>query len=170
MARTPRPAEDRFFGHVEVTGFCWLWTGKVNEKGYGRFGHTMVHRWVYEFLVGEIGDGLVIDHLCRIHRCVNPDHLEPVTRTENNRRGFQRSAVAARTNLCFRGHPLEGDNLAVRTWRGKVQRFCRTCQRDRDRQRYAGRTQEQRDVERAAARVGATARQRARRARLKMGV
>ena len=36
---------------------------------------------------GSIGDGLVIDHLCRNPRCVNPDHLEPVTTAVNTLRG-----------------------------------------------------------------------------------
>ena len=36
--------------------------------------------------VGPIPDGREIDHLCRNHRCVNPDHLEPVTHLENMRR------------------------------------------------------------------------------------
>lgn len=29
-----------------------------------------------------------IDHLCRNRSCVNPEHLEPVTRGENIRRGL----------------------------------------------------------------------------------
>jgi hypothetical protein len=41
----------------------------------------------YEHHVGPIPDGLVIDHLCRVHNCVNPEHLEPVTPAENTRRG-----------------------------------------------------------------------------------
>jgi hypothetical protein len=45
------------------------------------------HRWMYEQKIGPIPKGLVIDHLCRNTRCVNPDHLEPVTRGENTRRG-----------------------------------------------------------------------------------
>lgn len=44
------------------------------------------HRWAYEFLVGEIPEGLTLDHLCRNKACVMPDHLEPVTQAENHRR------------------------------------------------------------------------------------
>ena len=48
---------------------------------YGKFyadGRTqLVHRYAYEWANGPIPDGLVIDHLCRVTACVNPDHLEP---------------------------------------------------------------------------------------------
>lgn len=44
------------------------------------------HRHSYQSLVGSIPDGLHLDHLCRVPACVNPEHLEPVTLAENNRR------------------------------------------------------------------------------------
>lgn len=76
---------------VEDRGYetpCWIWI-----RTGGRYGHVCVdgeqhgaHRVFYERLVGPIPDGLVIDHLCRVERCVNPNHLEPVTNAENLRR------------------------------------------------------------------------------------
>lgn len=82
---TPPPAA-RFFTRVEVTGFCWNWTGGTSTVyGLFWFDNRMVraHRWVYEHLVGPIPDGMQLDHLCRNTKCVNPDHLEPVTQQEN---------------------------------------------------------------------------------------
>lgn len=70
---------------------CWLWQYSVSPQGYARWGKTYAHRRVYEQLRGPIPAGLSLDHLCRVPRCVNPDHLEPVTHAENVRRG-----VAAR--------------------------------------------------------------------------
>lgn len=35
----------------------------------------------------KIAPGMHIDHKCRNPRCVNPAHLEPVTPSENMRRG-----------------------------------------------------------------------------------
>jgi hypothetical protein len=66
---------------------CWLWNGKRNHLGYGIFSERRAHRVVYEHFVGPIGEGLELDHKCRVTSCVNPAHLEPVTHKENVRRG-----------------------------------------------------------------------------------
>lgn len=86
--------EELFWSSVLVTGCCWYWTKGVQGGGYGEFHWPsrrtrIVHRIAYELLVGPIPKGLVLDHLCRTRRCVNPDHLEPVTIAENVRRGFR---------------------------------------------------------------------------------
>ena len=71
---------------------CWLWRKALGGgTGYGQLrmnGRTHnAHRVMYERLVGPVPEGLVLDHLCRVRACVNPDHLEPVTFAENMRRG-----------------------------------------------------------------------------------
>lgn len=82
---------DRFWARVrEADNGCWLWTGPTQVGGYGKFhgnGRTVVaHRWAYEHMVGDIPDGLHLDHLCFTPACVNPYHLDPVTPTVNNQR------------------------------------------------------------------------------------
>lgn len=71
---------------------CWNWNGRIDANGYGevgrRNGTRKAHRAIYEELRGPISGGLDLDHLCRNHRCVNPDHLEPVSKAENTRRGL----------------------------------------------------------------------------------
>jgi hypothetical protein len=114
-------AETRFFAQVREADDCWVWAGRLSPNGYGRFGRgTPAHRWSWEFFRGEIPTGLHLDHLCRNKACVNPEHLDPVTQAENNRR-----AAASQTH-CHEGHPLSGDNLVLhgpqRHWRR-----CRTC-------------------------------------------
>lgn len=96
-----RPPLERFWPKVRKEpspSGCWIWTGAIRRgDGYGEF-HArqgmsrLAHRVAYEPLVGPVPDGLQIDHLCRVRRCVNRAHLEPVTHAENVRRG---SAVGA---------------------------------------------------------------------------
>lgn len=79
---------------------CWLWQLHLSVDGYGRgTWHNRTweaHRAVYTMLRGEIPAGLVLDHLCRVRHCVNPDHLEPVTLQENLRRSpFTQSGLTA---------------------------------------------------------------------------
>jgi hypothetical protein len=87
---------------------CWLYEGCLNPAGYGvtnlggrEDGEALVHRLVYEELVGPIPAGLTLDHLCRVRNCVRPNHLEPVTQAENVRRAMRRDG------FCKKGlHPL----------------------------------------------------------------
>ena len=121
----------RFWKYVEKTeSGCWLWNGAL-RYGYGRFsigGRSgrvlMSHRFSYEEANGLIPEGLQLDHLCRVRNCVNPEHLEPVMRKENIRRGESPSAKQSRQTHCIRGHELYGENLYLSP-SGK--RNCRIC-------------------------------------------
>ncbi len=118
---------------------CWYWTGAMDGSGYGhlqvRSAKRMVgaHRASYEATIGPIPAGHDIDHLCRTRCCVNPAHLEPVTRKENlERAGIIEAinAIARRRGAqthCKRGHPLSGDNLYLYPSGGG--RVCRACRR-----------------------------------------
>lgn len=76
---------------IDVSG-CWVFAGCVNSKGYGcvssgRKGKTVLaHRLAVIVRDGSIPDDLTVDHLCGRKRCVRPDHLEVVTRSENSKR------------------------------------------------------------------------------------
>lgn len=119
---TPR---ERFLAKIEVQADgCWIWTASLDTHGYGQFydGKKLrkAYRVAYELYVGPVPEGLQLDHLCRVRRCVNPSHLEPVTQAENLRRG-----ALARTH-CKHGHPFAGENLAILNGRW---RRCRICAR-----------------------------------------
>lgn len=78
---------------------CWLWTGQIAQRtGYGqtrvRSRKVGAHRAMYEREVGPIPDGLELDHLCRVRVCVNPAHLEAVTRSVNVQRGYDARRAA----------------------------------------------------------------------------
>jgi DNA-binding transcriptional regulator YiaG len=73
---------------------CWLWQGHIGQLGYGWIKRGPVHRVYFEQARGPVPDGMELDHLCRVRHCVNPDHLEVVTRSENVRRA--RAADARR--------------------------------------------------------------------------
>lgn len=100
-----RPLLDRFEDKYmpEPNSGCWLWLASLRANGYGQVGRggrgsgmELAHRAAYNLYVGPIPDGLVLDHLCRVRACVNPAHLEPVTNTENLRRGDHPNMVKAR--------------------------------------------------------------------------
>lgn len=86
----------RLVRYVEVpTGYrthCWIWQLAKTKDGYGRETaptgkSVLAHRRYFEQRHGPIPLDLQLDHLCRIRACVNPDHLELVTGSENVRRG-----------------------------------------------------------------------------------
>lgn len=111
---------------------CWEWTASRTNGGYGACRMpgigNVAHRALYVLMVGVLPDDLHLDHLCRNKACVNPDHLEPVTQAENNRR-----AGAARTH-CAQGHEYTEANTYRRR---NGSRDCKACNRDRASARYA---------------------------------
>lgn len=128
-----RHSIERFLAKIEFTPTCWLWTaGK--SSGYGTFvapGRRQVkaHRVSYELSIGPIPDTFVVDHLCRVRNCVNPEHLEAVNEKTNILRGVGFSAVNAVKETCAHGHLFDEENTRHR--RGRPGRTCRACDRAR---------------------------------------
>jgi hypothetical protein len=127
--------------HGVVPGRCWQWIGGTVNRGYGQFQaenmrRTQAHRYAWETLRGQIPDLLTIDHLCRNRLCVNPDHMEVVTRAENVLRAVDIGAPNRNKTHCNKGHEFTAENtrMASRSG-GRIHRRCRTCDRDRERNR-----------------------------------
>ncbi len=82
--------EQQFWFMVDIKGpkDCWKWLGTVNDAGYGQasikgvFGYA--HRYSYMLVKGPIPDNKDLCHTCDFTTCVNPDHLFPCTKPENN--------------------------------------------------------------------------------------
>jgi hypothetical protein len=124
--------DDRFWSKVNknTESGCWLWTSCV-QAGYGRFRYKKrtfwVHRLSYLFLIGDIPEGLQLDHLCRVRNCVNPEHLEPVTSRENTMRGNSFSAQNAKKTHCPQGHEYNEENTYIYNRKNTTYRKCKIC-------------------------------------------
>lgn len=137
---------------------CIPFDGHVAPDGYGRIDRDgrklAAHRVAYEQANGPVPAGLTVDHTCHnrdseceggtscVHRrCINPDHLEAVTRGENTLRSPNSPPGRnLRKTHCPKGHPYDDANTYV-AFRGDGRSFrvCRACRRRADQLRYRAR-------------------------------
>lgn len=123
---------DKFWKNVRIDPCgCWIWYGYVNKFGYGavtvkNIGRpdtsTTAHRFLFELMGGtDVEPGFDLHHLCKNKRCVNPSHLQKLTRIEHAKERMLASPKC--------GHAF--DHLH-RTKSGKIARRCFTCLRKRN--------------------------------------
>jgi hypothetical protein len=119
--------EQRFRKWVIVTPDHWIWKGAPESGGYGQTSvggvRVMAHRWVWEWLVGPIPEGLKLDHTCRTTLCVNPAHLEQVTQLVNVQRGLH--CFNDLRTTCVQGHDMTDPANRKKRDRGGYR--CREC-------------------------------------------
>lgn len=137
----------RFMSHVRRVREheCWLWDGmRAGERRrYGVFRpgsrqddpRVYAHRFAYEAWIGPIPEGMELDHVkergCLTTLCVNPSHLEPVTRAENMRR--------TRLTRCRSGRHDLTDPENMQWDKHGRRRGCRPCLLERARRNAAAR-------------------------------
>lgn len=124
---------------------CWEWVGRLSVYGYGMFDSRTIHKskriWMAHrisyalFRNLELMEDNVLDHLCRNRKCVNPEHLEIVSRRENVIRGNTIARKHMLTTHCPKGHEYTMDNLLKANLR-RGQRCCRECNRLKAKERY----------------------------------
>jgi hypothetical protein len=121
------------------TDECLLWARYTDPRGYGRVSNKVngvwrsqpAHRALYEAQHGEVPKHLVMDHLCRVTRCINLEHLEPVTNQVNIQRGIR---TAPKATHCKFGHEFTETNTINRK---NGTRNCKQCQYRLYNERYA---------------------------------
>lgn len=141
LSDLPQRIQDKISVNPE-TG-CWEWTASKNKCGYGVVGDIkntkkikLAHRLIFFFLTKEEEKTNTLDHLCRNRSCVNPEHLEQVSRGVNVKRGDAGKHLSSKTH-CPKGHPYSGDNLIFSITKGGHQhRECRICNKENHRKNY----------------------------------
>lgn len=131
MARWKKTMLDRFWAKVWVDKHtdCWLWTGKIANRGYAVISkgtkRYLAHRWAYGHFIGPIRPDQHAHHTCQTPRCVNPYHIKPVTPLEHSLLTPRSPASILRNSThCKRGHEFTVSNTYNDT---QGHRRCRRC-------------------------------------------
>lgn len=140
MARPIGDVQKRF--ETMIVGIpwsgCWLWSGTLNNKGYGMFwtkqteNKCLSHRFAWEQARGAIPKGLCVLHKCDVPCCVNPEHLFLGSIKDNNKdmtlKGRRNSGAVQRARThCKHGHQFNEANTYWFLRRGRKERQCKQC-------------------------------------------
>jgi len=100
---------EKFSRNINVTPFCWEWTGSKTKAGYGRIFHEkkshFAHRFSYKFYIGDVLDDIEVCHYCDNPSCVNPQHLFLGTHLDNMHDSFRKGRL--------KGTPLTDDDVRM---------------------------------------------------------
>lgn len=146
--RTPEQMRDHIKANTTIdANGCWVWNLGLNPDGYGALWWSGIsskaYRVAYVAFVGDVAEGLVIDHLCGVRACCNPSHLEPVTQQVNlQRSAATRASENAIKTHCPSGHEYNDENTHIY----RNMRYCKACKSERARAKRLGITRHELDV------------------------
>ncbi len=128
--------EKRFWSQVDKTDACWNWKGYLDRDGYGHayWGKPVIaHRISLKINRIDLIPGLVVDHLCKNRKCVNPSHLRQVTTRENVLCSDGIPAKNLKKISCYKGHLFTEKNTyryRRKGGNGQWERECRICRKN----------------------------------------
>lgn len=125
---------------------CWLWTGGIDQLGYGYIGRHgiryKVHRLAaYLYLDYDMEDKKhIICHkpiICSTPECFNPDHLYIGDYSSNMLDAVLEGRSNSAKTHCKNGHEFTKANTIIKTGaNGKSKRDCRICHNEKRLARY----------------------------------
>jgi hypothetical protein len=120
---------------IDVSG-CWLWTGYINDSGYGILStdykkYERVHRISFQlFRPAEYKEYLLVCHKCNVRNCFNPDHLYMGTEATNHQDSIKAGTSklligSSKPEFCKKGHLFTEENTYITPSTGR--RMCKIC-------------------------------------------
>lgn len=131
-----RAPQDR----VPELGPCLISRYSVASHGYaqigwtheGKYQATTAHRALWIAVKGPLPDGVTVDHLCHVRKCVEITHLRPLSNEDNAADNGQVKTNPTTTEVCGCG-----EFKTVGMVKGKPKTYCRSCQNRHRRARRA---------------------------------
>jgi hypothetical protein len=120
----------RFASKYAKVGDCWVWQGPLDRDGYGSFyfrrKNRRAHRVAWFGAYGDLPENHVVNHTCRNRACVNHQHLQKMSPTENALRdSTSRGYINSQKTHCKQGHPFDRSYPGQR---GRPVRYCSICE------------------------------------------
>jgi hypothetical protein len=117
----------------EPNSGCWIWAGysRVDKNGdvtciiQNRPSNVIAKRFAFEEYIGEILDGCVVRSACGNDYCVNPYHLEMISKSQkfSEARAKRYEKQRSKKN-CIHGHLLDQENTYIDSTGA---RHCKKC-------------------------------------------